>query len=382
MLDAYITGQGLLTPLGQGPEQNLEAVLQRRSAVARHQDAAIDADPFYAARLRPEQSQMLAARYAAAAQLGLSPFEHMALFALEEALDEADVAPGDDDLLVILSSTKGNIEWLGQKDPARVGLQSSAERLARWLGLARRPWIVSHACISGTLALAMAARLLRTGRYAHVAVLGCDRFSGFVHNGFKALHALSDGPCRPFDKDRSGINLGEASACMVLSAAASPMRPGAVRLSGGASGNDAHHLSAPSRSGEELARAIGRALSGAGLSPGDIGMVSAHGTATLFNDEMEAKALALAGLAGTGAQSLKGYFGHTLGAAGVLESILSCMAMQRGLVPGTMGLEHSGVAGLSLLKDTQDRAYGHLLKTSSGFGGCNAALVWSGGPMA
>src|SRR5690606_31761464 len=140
-----------------------------------------------------------------------------------------------------------------------------------------------------------------------------------------------------------GLNLGAAAACMVLSASYG-RRQSAMRLSGGGLSNDANHLSGPSRTGAELATAIKQALTEAAIKPEMVGTISAHGTATRYNDEMEAKAIALAGLSHAPLHSLKSYVGHTLGAAGIIESIIACKAMAAGMQIPTLRFHRSDAA--------------------------------------
>lgn len=371
----YAIGHAVLSPLGSDTMRNVKEALAQHTAIQHYQDAAVQDEPFAAARLSPAQLQMIAARYP---HKGLSPFEQMCLYVAGEALTQTGISAQDKDCILILSTTKGNIEWLGQQSDDRISLHRSASLIAETLQLAHKPLVISNACISGSVALIAAKRMLETGRYKHALVIGCDRFSGFVFKGFQSFHALAPGPCRPFDKDRAGINLGEAAAAMVLSVdpALAGTAPLAV-LAGGGISNDANHLSGPSRTGEELAAAITAALGEAGITPQAVGAISAHGTATLYNDEMEAKALHHAGVAHAAVHSLKSYIGHTLGAAGIIESVVACVAMQQGMQLASLGYTTTGVSQ-ALQVNTRTRAedYSVLLKTASGFGGCNAALVW------
>ncbi|MFZ1452604.1 MAG: beta-ketoacyl synthase, partial [Ferruginibacter sp.] len=205
---------------------------------------------------------------------------------------------------------------------------------------------------------------------------GADVISKFVLSGFQSFQAVSPLPCKPFDIARDGINLGEAAGTIVLSS--NKLHSNGVKVNGGSVSNDANHISGPSRTGEELSAAINKAIYASRISAKDIGFISAHGTATLFNDEMEARAISLSGLQDVPVNSLKGYYGHTLGAAGIIESIISMQSLQENLVMPTRGFENSGVSQKinvcsSLYKTTTD----HFLKTASGFGGCNAAMIFS-----
>jgi 3-oxoacyl-[acyl-carrier-protein] synthase-1 len=203
--------------------------------------------------------------------------------------------------------------------------------------------------------------------------------SDFVLAGFKSFQAVSDDLCKPFDIDRKGINLGEGVATIHLTTQPANMHTDlTIQLGMGASRNDANHISGPSRTGAELADALIHSIQGSGLQASDIGFVSAHGTATLYNDEMESKAFHLAGLGQIPLHSLKGNLGHTLGAAGLIESIIGMYALQNQTLLPTKGFENLGVPmSLQIHKAASPMQAKHFVKTTSGFGGCNAALVFS-----
>jgi 3-oxoacyl-[acyl-carrier-protein] synthase-1 len=201
--------------------------------------------------------------------------------------------------------------------------------------------------------------------------------SKFVVSGFQSLQALSSEMCRPFDAQRKGINLGECAAGVVLSGTVDvPSEKSTVRIVGGGLSNDANHISGPSRTGEELSFAIRQALEEAGMEIEHIDFISAHGTATAYNDEMEAKAFNLMKLDKVPLNSLKGYYGHTLGAAGILETILSAESLKHNELIPTAGFDQVGVTQpVNVIKKREHRPLKTCLKTASGFGGCNAAVI-------
>ncbi|HSN60623.1 MAG TPA: hypothetical protein VLR49_06795, partial [Ferruginibacter sp.] len=179
---------------------------------------------------------------------------------------------------------------------------------------------------------------------------------------------------KPFDAARNGINLGEAAGTIILSANKKYDR--GIKISGGSVSNDANHISGPSRTGQELHNAIANATREAGIPATAIDFISAHGTATLYNDEMEAKAITLANLQQVPVNSLKGFFGHTLGAAGIIETIASIYSFKENLVLPTLGFENMGVTmPVNVCKNLYKTPLQNCLKTASGFGGCNAAIV-------
>ena len=236
---------------------------------------------------------------------------------------------------------------------------------------------VSTACTSGTVALQQGAKLIQRGAADAVFVVGVDHLSAFVVAGFTSLKAIDPSGCRPFDRHRCGLSPGEAGAAIVLLRGDLAPTP-AIELCGWGSSNDANHMTGPSRDGSGLALAIRGALKSANFGAADIDYVNVHGTGTPYNDAMEAAALrAVFGEACPPVSGQKGMLGHTLGAAGVVETIICALALREGFLPGTPRL--SNVADgmpVSLVKEprTAERLR-HVLKLSTGFGGVNCALV-------
>jgi 3-oxoacyl-(acyl-carrier-protein) synthase len=231
---------------------------------------------------------------------------------------------------------------------------------------------ISVACVSGLLAIQTAAEMLQRAEADAVIVAGVDLLSHFVLAGFTALKSLDPDGCRPFDKDRTGLSLGEGAAAVLL------VRGSGMTVAGWGSSNDANHLTGPSRDGSGLALAMQRALKKAGVQPGEADFVHAHGTGTLYNDSMEALALRLVfGDNIPPFSSSKGLFGHTLGAAGVLETILCVLAVRAGIAPGTPRLRVAGadIPASIQLAPRRGATLRTIVKINAGFGGTNAALV-------
>jgi 3-oxoacyl-[acyl-carrier-protein] synthase-1 len=293
---------------------------------------------------------------------------------------QTEIDPDTPDTLFVFSTTKGNIALLDEtENPDDISLAVSAEKIAQHYNNKNKPVVISNACISGVVALIYAKRLLEAGTYKNIVVTGADCISKFIHSGFQSFMALSEGACKPFSASRDGINLGEAAATVILTTTNQSNISNRIKLLGGSVTNDANHISGPSRTGEELSCAIKKAMELSQITPEDLGFISAHGTATLFNDEMEAKAFNLSGMRDVPVNSLKGYFGHTLGAAGLVESVISMIGLQKGEIIPTKGFADPVVQPeIEIASDLiQDREMNYCLKTASGFGGCNAALVFS-----
>lgn len=360
----------ITSSLGLGVSEHWAAIATGRSGISKHKDDK--GHSYFAAKLESNQHRTIADTID---NKTYTPFEQLCIYSASKALGSIDIDL--DNTVLLLSTTKGNIDQLEKQPANSIELTASARNVAVALGIETKPIVVSHACISGSVALLYAHRLISGGRYEHAIVVGCDSFTPFVLNGFQSFQAIADGPCRPFDADRTGINLGEAAATVVLSAVHTGTA--IAQLLGGATSNDANHISGPSRTGEELSDAINRAISDAGILSTDIDMISAHGTATAYNDEMEAKALHLSGLSDVPMHSMKSYTGHTLGAAGVLESAMVLEAInQQALIPSAGYKTHGVSVPVNVTTQMISAPIRYVLKTASGFGGSNAAIVWGG----
>ncbi len=376
MTDIFINSDNILSPIGLTTAENFRQLKQNVSGINLHDDTRLYEQPFQAALFSDDNffgnkdSQNTFTR-----------FEKLLIASISDALAKSNIPVTDKKTVLIISSTKGNISLLeteaaSEKLNNRISLNTSAKLVAAHFGFTNQPVIISNACISGILALLTGMRLIQSGQYDHAVVAGADVISKFVLSGFQSFQAISTLPCKPFDAARDGINLGEAAATIILTA--DKNHSSGIKLTGGSVSNDANHISGPSRTGEELQLAISNAMQAAGINTDEIGFISAHGTATLFNDEMEAKAITLAGLQSAPVNSLKGYYGHTLGAAGLIESIISIQSLKENLVIPTRGFENMGVTQpVNICTSLFETSLQHCLKTASGFGGCNAAIIFS-----
>lgn len=309
----YCIGHSVISPLGEGSQANLEAVRAGRSGLRMYDHRFADVEPFCASLFDEPQA-----------------FVPLCIRSVEMAVSGQPAQVSSKDTVFILSTTKGD----------NLDLWTPATAIAEHFGNPNPPVVVSNACTSGVCAQITAKRLLEAGMYKYAVVVGCDIQSRFIVSGFQSFKALSPEPCRPFSPERQGLNLGEAAATVIYTA--EPKSRG-WRLVAGSIHNDANHLSAPSRTGEGAFRCLTDVMVGA--SPADIGLLGVHGTATLYNDAMEQTAIERAGLQQVPVSALKPFFGHTMGAAGVLETILCMLQAERSFV-----------------------------KMLSGFGGVNAAI--------
>lgn len=270
---------------------------------------------------------------------------------------------------LIFTTTKGDIE---ANDVREKNLWFTAQEIAKALNLKKEPIVVSCACISGVSGVGLASQLLATGSIESALVLGADLVSDFIFSGFFSFKAISSNLCKPYHADRDGLNLGEGFAAVYLDSNSS----GAIaQVCGFAESNDANHISGPSRDGEGLRIAIDKALKKANVDVSEIDAVSSHGTATVYNDEMESIAYNRMQIKAP-VTSFKAFTGHTLGAAGLIEIALCVEAFNKSVWPCMIDTENMGISGeIVLLKENLSLDLKYILKTASGFGGCNAAIV-------
>lgn len=315
---------------------------------------------------------------------GYTRFESMMIEQIEGIITQSGISLNSKDVQIVLSTTKGNVELLAddcENISERAFIYYSAKVISEYFGCANSPIVVSNACISGVSAFVIAKELINSGKYKHIIVAGGDVLSEFITAGFASFKSISSKPCRPYDAERDGLNLGEAAAAVLLTTDVNYADNAYIELIGGAISNDANHISGPSKTGDGLFYAIRNAISEAGVSANDVGFVNTHGTATRYNDEMESKGVAWAKLSDKPLNSFKGYIGHTLGASGVVETILCIEQLKQGYIFGTMGFVSSDTPHvLSISAQQQTIAKKCCVKTASGFGGCNAAIVLSMGP--
>ncbi|MBS1667733.1 MAG: beta-ketoacyl synthase [Bacteroidetes bacterium] len=376
MKEVFIVADNIYSPIGNSSAENMAALKRNQSGIAWHENPALSPTPFFAS-LFDSTEPCTAPFYLE----GYTRFEQLMIASIQEALKNTDIDPRDPETALIISSTKGNIGLI-ETEPyssvlaEKVSLHHSAKKIAGYFHSPHQPIVVSNACISGLLALLTGMRLIQSGQFKHAVVAGCDLITKFILSGFQSFMAISNSPCKPFDAERDGISLGEAAATVILSSQKKSVDN--IRLAGGSVSNDANHISGPSRTGEELALAIRKALAQSGIHSSEIDFISAHGTATIYNDEMEAKAIDLTGMESVPVNSLKGNYGHTLGAAGLVESIASIHSLKENIVLPTKNFSTSGVSKpLHICSTLQTLELRNALKTASGFGGCNAALVFS-----
>ena len=392
-----LTSDNIISSLGFSSDENYRNVKQGVCGLQFFKDRYDLPEPFMASEI--EEARLADAfakvsveytgktensneRIHAKKRLKYTKLEKACIVSIAGALKATAIDTTGHDVLFVFATTKGNVFLLDKNEKKgfkrdQLYLWRSAEIVSGFFGCTHAPYTVSNACISGASALIAAQRALHSRRYKHVIVTGVDVLSKFVITGFQSFKALSQEVCKPFDANRTGLNIGEAVSTIILSERRTfECNDGDIEFTIGAMRNDANHISGPSRTGDGAYLALRHIL--ARIDPEDIAFVCAHGTATPYNDEMESIALTRAGLKDVPVYSLKGYFGHTLGAAGVLESVISTRALKEGTVLKTYGCDTPGVTyPLDIVMENRETTKHRCVKMLSGFGGCNTALLFT-----
>ncbi len=370
--DVYISYTNCVTPLGMDVHANANAVAKGVTGIAHYADSPLMNIPFYAGIVSDDALDT--AFNAIGNPEQYTRLEKMMLLALHPVVSNSGVKI-DDRSVLILSTTKGNITSLKDKTTQeQAWLDKLAKTIADFFGFTIQPVIVSNACVSGILAVSVAKRLLQSGLYNNAFVVAGDEVSEFVLSGFNSFQAMSDSPCKPYSANRTGVTLGEAAAAALVTIHPEHAK---AKIVGDGSINDANHISGPSRTGEGLVRSIESALKESGVTADRIDYISAHGTATPYNDEMEAIALNRLGLQEMPVNSFKGYYGHTLGASGLLETVMGLESMASGTLYTSLGYDEPGVSQpINVISENIIKPVHYFLKTASGFGGCNTAVLF------
>jgi len=434
-----VIGTNIISSLGFTTEENFNAVKQGISGIKHYEAGVFNLpEPFMASLIDKEKLNDEFARCCGTESSSADPqssggytnLEKASILSVYTANKEAQIDLSSARTIFILSTTKGNIELMNNEQlimnneegkqnhyslftiHSSLFLWHSAELIAKFFKNPNTPVVVSNACISGAAAQIVAQRELEAKNYDYAVVVGVDLLSKFIISGFQSFKALSPTLCQPFDKNRCGLNLGEAAGTMIfcneqLIINNEQLMNSRMRLLAGVVRNDATHISAPSRTGEGSFRALSSILnfqfsilnfqfsilnSQISILNSQIAFINAHGTATPYNDAMEMNAIVRAGLKDIPVNALKSYFGHTLGAAGIVETIISMRSLSEGLILKTLGFEENdqfpppaGDQGggineqlaLRVCRKNMKTDKKYFIKMMSGFGGVNAALLYT-----
>ena len=253
---------------------------------------------------------------------------------------------------------------------------SVADYVSHRFGLAGPAVTVCTACSSSAKVFAAAQRMLAAGQIDAAIVGGVDSLCLTTLYGFHSLQLSSPQPCRPFDRARDGLSIGEAAAFALLERAPATLNPEAILLLGAGESSDAYHMSSPHPEGAGARSAMQRALADAGLAPEHVDYINLHGTGTPSNDSAESRAVATLFGTVTPCSSTKGATGHALGAAGALEAVICALALQAELMPGGLNLrQRDPELAVNYLTGNQRAPLRRVLTNSFGFGGANCALL-------
>lgn len=381
MKEAYFITDNIISSLGFNTLENLTAIEKQISGISLIEKSDLSAQPFYASAIDTEKLDKEFKKISDGADY--TKFEKLCILSVTDALKNTNFDVNSDDTLFILSTTKGNVDLLDENCCTEIPrnrsfLWNAAFQIQQYFKFKNTPVVISNACISGVVAIITAARLIEHGKYKNIIVCGADILTGFVISGFQSFLALSALPCKPFDLNRTGLSLGEGCGTVILSDKPNNNENNIVYC-GGSVSNDANHISGPSRTGEGLYIAMKKAVEQSKCKlKSEPGFISVHGTATPFNDEMEAIAFNRMQFSEIPLVGLKGYFGHTLGAAGIIESIAAIHSIKTRKLHATIGFESSGVTvPVNVNSKTTEKQIDSCLKVASGFGGCNAAAIFS-----
>lgn len=377
MSKVYVSYNNIVSTFGFDSADAVHHIKKGNSGLRLINDERLLPEPFYTSLVDPENLRKEFGKLKA--QDKYTRLEQMMLISLNKVIKASNLKLTDK-VGLIVSTTKGNIDALEKNNAfpkERAYLSKLSASLKTFFGFTAEPIVLSNACVSGVLAIAVAKRMIIRGRFDHVFVVGGDLVTQFIVSGFNSFQALSNEPCRPYCKTRSGINIGEVAASALVTKDQNCLAEESVIVVGEASCNDANHISGPSRTGEGLYRSVKSALKQSKFMVSDIDYISAHGTATSFNDEMEAIAFDRLGMNKIPLNSLKGYFGHTLGASGLLETIIGMHSLHQNTLFASLGFRELGVSkSINVIQKNKTKELRTFLKTASGFGGCNTSVIF------
>lgn len=398
-----VTSIGIVSALGSGSAANIDALANARSGLRKLQHLqTIHAGEFVMGEVALSNDALSTALQLPTGLNGYTRTTLLALLAAREALEGIDLQLlRDEPFAFINANTVGGMcsvedMYLDFIDMAKTAGEfikyidtldcaESTQHVADYFKLKPFTATISTACSSSANALILGSKLIRQGVVKRALCGGCDALSRFTLNGFNSLKNVSKTPCKPFDEERIGLNLGEGASYLMLETESDAKAHGAEILAyftGYSNTNDAYHPTAPSPDGAGAARTMRQALEKAGLQPGDIGYINAHGTATFNNDVAEGKAIAQVFDGNMPPfSSTKPYTGHTLAAAGAIEAAFCIWAMQEGKVWPNMNfttpMENPVLHPVTAV---QRADINHVLSNSFGFGGNNVSLLFSKQP--
>lgn len=394
MTKVVVTGIGIISSIGNNLQETFESLVNKRSGISQISILeTIHQDEFLLGEIKLTNDELVKIAEVDPDK-AWTRTTLLGIIAANQAVADANIVP-DATTALVSATTVGGMDsselyykdFLGDAthadfiDTHHAG--SSTEMIAENCGVNGIVTTISTACSSSLNAIMFGSRLIQSGKAKRVIVGGTDALSKFTLNGFKTLMILDNELCRPLDASRSGLNLGEGAAYLVLESAELAVKCGKkvyAEVSGAANANDAHHQTASSDDGEGPYLAMKNALSSADLEPSDIGYINAHGTGTENNDITESKALIrLFTDKMPPISSTKAYTGHTLGAAGVIESVITIAALNNEIAPPNINFNNA-IAETNIIPVTEIvkiEGVRHVITNSFGFGGNDSSVIFS-----
>ncbi|MCX5694847.1 MAG: beta-ketoacyl-[acyl-carrier-protein] synthase family protein [Candidatus Omnitrophica bacterium] len=370
-IKAVITDYDLITAYGIGSQPLWDGILSRKTRVDRLERIPTQSCLCHNAAIIPE----------------LNPSNQDSLvMQMLKIIFTKNLNTIPQDAFLILATTVGEIDLLEKAVIKQLGsskdskLTNFLKKVIHLIKTKEKGIIVSCACASSSTALAEAARIIESGQKDCILVVAADAVSEFVFSGFSSLMALDKDTAKPFDKNRSGLSLGEAAGFILLMSQArakKERRNTLAQIAGWGLSCDANHMTGPSRNGEGLSQAITSALKKANVLLNQIGCISSHGTGTLYNDSMELSAFKnIFKNKPIPVYSIKGGTGHTLGAAGLIETIVALKVQQTKIIPSTVGLKDIDEQALGWVSPLAKKLKKQIVMLNNcGFGGVNAVLI-------
>ena len=383
-----VTGAGIVSAIGMGKENTLRALENGQSGIGSVQYLLTSHTEYPMGEVKHSNEEMRQ-------QLGISPLAYenrtslLGILAIQEALEEAVI--GSRKLALTSGTTVGGMDQtelhypdaLTVEDLNRHDCGATTNLMADYFGNFDFTTTLSTACSSALNAIILAARLIECGRRDIIVAGGSECLTRFHLNGFKSLMILDEQPCRPFDATRAGLNLGEGAGFLILESETSARQRGArilAVLSGCGNRCDAFHQTASSETGDGAYLSMTDALKEAGLTPGDVDYVNAHGTGTPNNDASESEALRrVFGVNLPPVSSTKGFTGHTTSASGGIEAVISLLSLLHQFIPRNIGWEQRDENCIVpyVQQEMPQHPIRNVLCNSFGFGGNDSSLILS-----
>lgn len=390
MKTVVVTGMGIVSAIGSSVTANLHSLQSNVHGLSKpailktkHQ--------FPVGEIKLSNAELLD-ELNLSANSGITRASLLGIKAITEIFENIDIEPDPENTAFVSGTSVGGIdkteEYFDQFDEnvaLRTYIQAqhpgyTTQKIAEYFGIKEHITTISTACSSSANAIMNGARLIQSGRFSKVIVGGSDCLTKFTLNGFNSLRILSEKPARPFDRNRNGLNLGEAAAYLVLEAESNSSGQKVIaKVSGAGNANDAFHQTASSENGEGAYKAMTAALRSAELNSSQIDYINAHGTGTQNNDLAETNALKLVFTQNEvpDFSSTKTFTGHTLGAAGAVEAIYSILSLQNQQIFANLNFQDVMENGLIPVTQKKYRKLDHVMSNAFGFGGNCTSLIFS-----